>query len=328
MVEIIVNTEDLDHFFCEDLKESITSFLESEMQSLKEEESLKLDSLEKIVITHKFSEDVLKAQQGYGCKEKGYTNRENYTSPAKTIANKTDKKSLKQTIVIYEGIIVGMFSHQIDGYELEDSRYYYHVLHHEFCHVHDNFNQYEMFTEEGMVGAGLNELEQILITHANVIWNEYLAEKISSNSFPINKLYDLYIPNFLTLTEKCKESIDEKISRYRFSGDLNGLFIHLQEETSLLLKEMSKIQGCIHGLEIEEDDFSDTLKDNLDRLDLETIWTEQSDVLQELHEIYPKWDDRYQLKDLGQVVKRCWESFGVVPKYLEDKQSIHLDVPI
>jgi hypothetical protein len=281
---------------------------------------LKLDSLEKIIISTDFSEDIIKIQNEYELDEISYTNRKDGSAVAKVITNNASEENLKQSIIIKDFIILGLFIP-------EQAKSSFHILHHELCHVHDYYNQYEISKISGGKEKKLNKLQNVLITHANTIWSEYIAVRLSALSTPKDQLDDFDIPYLLQLIVSTKKNMEKKILNYRYNGDTLKLFLYLQKETGILLKIAATTQGYIDGLKIHEHESYIETKNKIEKLNFDDIWMKQWDQLRLLFDIYPNWKDINQLNKLGQVVQKCWEHFGIYPKYLKESKEIHIDVP-
>lgn len=318
MTEIIFNTES----FNDEQRNKISEFLYVQLNELKQ--TIELATLELIIITEDFTEDVIKTQRRYNMREIGHTNRNDGIAVAKVL-HTAIQDDLKQTIVIRDEIIEGLFFE-------EKSQDAFHLLHHELCHIHDNFYEHEMFTIEARSGRGHNLLQHILACNAEAIWAEYIAVKLSANSVKIIDSVEfitktLYVEYLVELIHLCKKNIDTAIKEYRINGDIQKLFNFLQEETSLLFKIAATTQGYIDGLGMSKTKITETINDLIRDTYFFEAWEKQWKALRELFSIYPNWNNVYQLAELGEAIKICWHDLGIIPSYIEDADELYIDVP-
>ncbi|CAM4015285.1 hypothetical protein [Saccharibacillus endophyticus] len=303
--------------FNDEYKSKIDEFFGERMKELST--NLELNTLERIIVSGKFTDDVLKVQEEYQMSERGHTDRDDGIAVAKVLHTKF-KGQLKQTIVINDYLINGLFIPEAAQISL-------HLLHHEFCHIHENYYQNEMFTSEARNGHGMDRLQHTLICNAEPIWSEYFAVRSSSTSLVMNADTDLYFPYLLDLIDLCKEKIEERISKYRLNGNLDDLFAFLQEETSMLLKIAATTQGYIDGLGLAKHEISHMIEEQLQKTYFYDIWTSQQKVLRELFDKFPNWNDVYELSGLGEAVKECWSEMGMFVTYVQGSEGIYINVP-
>ena len=318
IIDIIFNSELLNH----EQRYNVIEFLNTKLAEL--ELIIELSTLERIIITDHFTEDVIKVQREYNMREVGHTDRNDGIAIAKVL-HTSIQEVLKQTIIITVNIIVGFFSSEYAPIS-------FHYLHHELCHVHDNFYQHKIFTIEARAGKGINKLQHTLIYNAGPIWSEYIAVRLSAGSVNISDSIDLSTNTLnsgylIQLIGSCKENIVKAIQDYRLNADTHKLFIYLQEETSLLFKIAATTQAYIDGLGISESNFAEKLNEFISTTYFSEAWKKQWEALRLLFNIYPNWNDVYQLNELGEAIKTCWNDLGMFASYIEEKDSIYLDIP-
>jgi hypothetical protein len=253
----------------------------------------------------------------------GHTNKDDGIALAKTIHTGI-QKNLRQTIVMNQEIIAGLFDEKY-------AQRSFHYLHHELCHVHDEYYQHGMFSVEGRCGQNMNKLEHMLVYGACPVWCEYIAVRLSSSSTPIDvsidsPTNDLYLSYVLHLIESCKKNVGQEIARYRFHADVDKLLAPCQEGIILLCKIAATTQGYIDGLNIDQN-IVDQVNKAIEQTYFYNTWLEQWKALKDLYAIYPKWNDTYQLLDLGKAILPCWNALGIFPKYLPDTDVLYIDVP-
>jgi hypothetical protein len=303
-------------------KSSLIDFLNTKITELSTE--IELSTLEKIIITNKFTDDVIRIQKEYESNEYGHTNRDDGVVAAKVLYGKI-KGKFSQTIVINDYIMKGLFYP-------ECSKTLFHTLHHELCHVHDNFYQDKMFSQEAREGKELSKLEHNLVCHADIIWQEYIAVRLSATSIPVDtsveELIDkLYLSYLFNLIDSCEKNLSKAIENYKSNKDIDELFKLFQEETSMLLKIAATVQGYFDGLFLLDDnEILDCVNENINQTYFYDVWIKQGEALRVLYDLYPNWNDVYQLKDLGKVIELCWNKLGIYPKDLPGKDCFYISV--
>jgi hypothetical protein len=288
-------------------------------EKMKELSDLELSTLETIIITEDFAEDVKNTQKKYQMREFGYTNRKDGVAVAKVIHTKLNEE-LKQTIIINDYLIQGLFNPKL-------AQSSFHLLHHELCHVHENYYQHIIFTPEGSDGENTNQLEHILLYNAQPVWSEYFAVRKSSGSISLELLEDLYFNYLGELIVSCRNRIKNEINKYRIHADTRRLFSFLQEETTILFKIAATSQGYLDGLDIsDEHRISIMIDEHISETYFYNSWLEQWKSLNNLYNLFPNWNDVYQLHDLGQSILECWSDLGITPSIKEDN-NLYIDVP-
>lgn len=315
MLEIQIKTGK----FTDEQKNNLINFLYEKIAEIGE--IIELSSLEKLIITDHFTDDVLRIQKEYGSREGGHTDQKDGVAVAKVLHTGIKDNSIRQTIVMNDYLLQGFFTPEL-------AQKSFHLLHHELCHVHDNFYKNKIFTSEGRQGRGLNKLEHTLICIADTIWSEYVAVRLSSNSVPLSPTPDLFIAYLFLLIDSCKEKIDKEIGKYRWHGDIGSLFDLLQKETSLLFKIAATVQAYFDGLGLVEHKIANIVNEKVKSSYFQKCWIKQWNALKRLFNIYPNWDDVYKLRELGEAVQTCWSSMGIYTKYIENGDSIYVDVPL
>lgn len=321
MVDIEINSS-----FSGEQKSNLIDFLNIKITELSRE--IELSTLEKLIITNKFTDDVIRIQKEYESNEYGHTNRDDGIAVAKVLSGKVNGK-LSQTIVINDYILEDLFSSNQTVCQCS-----FHTLHHELCHVHDGFYQDIMFSQEARMGKGLSKLEHNLVCHANVIWGEYIAVRLSATSIPIRDasiaLYtdDLRLSNLFKQIESCEKNLSRAIIEYRLHRDIDKLFKVFQEDVSMLLIIAATVQGYIDGLGLSNDkEMMDLVDENIKQTYFYEVWVKQCESLRMLYDLYPNWNDVYELKDLGKVIQLCWNKLGIYPKDIPEKDYFWISVP-
>lgn len=318
MTEIIFKTAS----FTPDHQRTITDFL---IQKILQASDINLSTLQTIVVTENFTEDLIALQNDYKMNEQSPAGNAEVAAMAKVICAGVGQ-DMVQTIVIHDYVIAGLFSDA-----LADSCY--HHLHHEMCHVHDNYIQQKMYSEGGRTDKGLNDFEHMLISHARAIWSEYIAVRLSSSSFPAASLEDaanglIFASPLLQLFQMGKQGMKDAIADYRSHGDILSLFLYCQDVSSVVLKNAAATQGYIDGLNLNDAAAEDAIAKLMKQTDLNECWIRLKGALRRLYNAYPNWQDIRKLLELGSAVVCFWNELGIYPKYIEEMENIYVDVPL
>lgn len=306
-MEIIIETKEIR----EDQIENVRTNIDSLINQLSD--GLILTSLKKIVIPEDFGEEILALQKEYGSTEVGHTNNEFGTAIAKVLHYRKDGE-IFHTIVLDKMLIHMMFTEETQNTAV-------HFFHHELCHVHDEYLKERIYDLEGRAGYGL---EHILCVHSDVLWSEYVAERLANRTIDFELLEEKYIPNLFDNISKLEEFAEERIGEYREHRDIGRLFREIQGVSSTMLKYTANIQGYIQGINVDR--LTKTLDDALLQTSFGEVWLGLGVELKSLYDSYPNWDGISQLERLSLVVLKHWNDLGIYPKPTENN-GIYIDVP-
>lgn len=236
----------------------------------------------------------------------GFTHNEHAKAYAKVLDYKVNGEK-KCTIFLEKHIVAGLYSDKTQQFSVN-------TIHHELCHVYDDFNKMNIFNQDGKL-LGDTELSTRLYDSAWGAWSEYFALRTSALTLP--KDSDLLIPFLIDVVEDTKEKIQEEISDYRLHGDMVKFFPEFEERVYFLIKMAATVIGNIHGVKglkdelFKESYFNDTWKN---------LW----DALSEIYNIYPNWSGLANFDLVSNVVKETWNMFGIYPKMTEEGLYIHI----
>jgi hypothetical protein len=288
-------------------QESIISFFNENLHKL----GLDLTSLEGITISEDFFDDVIEFQLKHNKREKGATKTSNEAAIAKVLDFIDKSGRYKQVVFLSDFIAQGLF---LEG---ETAQRSFHFINHELVHVHDEYNKKcKIYSEEVRQGINEHVLEHILRVHADMVWSEYIAERLSCPTVTTSHISS-FMEHAKQLIDRVEENVKNEISDYRFHADINELFSIVQEECLILLKISANLIGIIHGLSSISEETSE-VETNIEELFVNTyffqIWNELKIELNNLMKTYPNWKDVYQLDNLVKVVLNFWNSLGVLPE--------------
>ncbi len=165
-------------------------------------EGLEIDMLDMFVVPKNYGEAVTKFQRDNDLIE-GYTDNEIGYAGGVTMnyINSLDQK-VKLVVFIHQDILLGL-------YKQENVQLSLNTIQHELAHVHDHQQMLKMknFYDEYKDRSTFS-LNWILQRKSMMMWQEYIAPRLSSGSVPLE--YALNAPYLIDRIDYTKEEIDKK----------------------------------------------------------------------------------------------------------------------
>lgn len=294
-MEIIINSKE----FTDDMIVSAKKVFEQIISQLQE---LNLSSLQCIIIPEDFGEELISFQRFHNLRE-GYTNNEFGRAFGKVLGYLEFGK-LKSAMFLDASIILSII------YNTEMKQNAIHLIHHEFCHIHDDFFKYNIFGVEDLEDLFIHtddKVSQVTYAHADLIWSEYIATRLSTKSKPAN--HSLYIEDLLKLIPATYDECKKHLEEFTTKGDDYETFGQIQLTCSLLLKISAYVIGYCHGSNVdlpkEINDFISNYKY------LDGVWDCLSPILHDMYATYSNWDGVSVFSELAQAVRKLWENVGI-----------------
>ncbi len=287
-------------------------------------EGLEIDMLDMFVVPKNYGEAVTKFQRDNDLIE-GYTDNEMGYAGGVTMnyINSLDQK-VKLVVFIHQDILLGL-------YKQENVQLSLNTIQHELAHVHDHQQMLKMknFYDEYKDRSTFS-LNWILQRKSMMMWQEYIAPRLSSGSVPLE--YALNAPYLIDRIDYTKEEIDKKILRYRNDHDINHLFEEVVVLIDYLLKAATTVLGNFHGLtegNNEINEIIEALRKVVDKEVNETYFKETWSLLESelliLFKDYPNWNGIELFNKLNEITLQLWNELGIFP---EDRGSnLFIDVP-
>lgn len=270
-------------------------------------EELHLDDLEKIILTNNYFEEVESAWLSIGKENKGASNNDVGKGIGIAISNKPLDKDAKSIVLINENQWRNLL-----GDNTKMLEYCIHVINHELCHVHDDTHKHGQIYSEDMKQGNSNDLQFRLRCEADLVWGEYIAERLSSGTVTKefvygeqNVLYNV-LKKIFEINEKNNVFVLREMTRNRNQSDFKFYI-----EYAML--SFARLQGITHGLgkNHEWSKMIDSyLRNWLNGHGLVKVWDKIGVSLDCLHDIYPDWSDIDQLDELGSCIRESWKCFG------------------
>ncbi|TJZ40405.1 hypothetical protein FA002_02210 [Priestia megaterium] len=297
----------------EEMKSSFRKWINGDFKEFIED--LNLSILDKIIIPNDFGEAVTKFQKEHNL-QVGYTSNEMGVAGGKNLPFERDGET-RVVIFIQSGVFLSIFNKEFAQGAVN-------IIHHELCHVHDQYNnlQMEKFNEGYYKDTG-DLLFDLLKKHSSCVWDEYIAPRLSCSTLP--KDSDLSYLFLLDLIKDTENKVKKDIEDYRTQGDISLLFKNIQELTSLTLKIAATVIGNLHGLNYNDTEVSEVINKGLEGTFIFPIWNELHETLENLYQSYPNWKDIYVFDSLNNLILKSWNELGVFPE--NRGQGLYVNVP-
>jgi hypothetical protein len=285
-------------------------------------QGLKLKSLEYIIIPKDFETQLYMFQRSKGLREE-CTDNETVVTIGKNI-NYVEVEELKTSIFLHPSIIQNLSSESID-----DVLGAIHTIKHELCHSHDTYLKSKIISLDFIIDKE-GDFDWVLKLHADSIWSEYIANKLSKSIInkngnelvmPTEAVLEQDISMLLASIFEVETDVHKYIDRYRKHQDIMRLYLEIQESSGFLLKMMSAVYGSLCCCE-----------DAIKSLDIEIkgtcvfeIWKSLCQSLDNLNSNYPNWSGIQEFDELSQVVLETWNILGIFPRVAGS--NLFIDVP-
>jgi len=201
-----------------------------------------------------------------------------------------------------------------------------HILHHEFCHVHDNNKKIDAFgpmlLNQSYVGK-----DKYCFPLSELCWSEYYANYLSCSSVSDEFLGKIKV-SFIESIERAKSEINKEIVSYRMHGDIDQLLDIFARHGSFLPKIASYILGYLDGLQISFEELDSKAAKVLSGSYFEPTWTAMQKALRSMRDKYPdRWKSIAIYKGLSDVMDNYYSVMGLTLNNMEDG-IVYVDVPL
>ncbi|QDX94360.1 hypothetical protein EEL30_19975 [Brevibacillus laterosporus] len=297
MIQINVITD----MYTKEEEQSLKEFLLQQITGFTEQ--LNLSSLKSIFIAKDYVEELKSFQMEHSLEAIGATKSDTAIGVAKVVKYNEADGSLSQTIFFKDQLLMGLFQEKLAAST-------FHTIHHEFCHVHDNFVMQHIYSQ--VEDVQYRDLISLLRTHSDIIWREYVVERLSIKSYRIDNVRS-DVKYLFEMIEETNQGVMLSISEYKNSHNTGLLFKELQEKANLLLKYSSAFCGAMQGLQeiSSECDYIGIISEQLGESYYHDTWQRLNTELNELYAKYPKWESINVLDAVGKVVLKLWNDLGV-----------------
>lgn len=285
-------------------------------------QGLELQSLEYIIISDDFENDLNKFQRSKGLREE-FTENELGVAIAKTVPY-FEAEKLETCIFLHSAILGLLFSE--DSNEVLNA---IQIINHELCHAQDNYLKSKIFEPDFIMNRE-RDFDWALKIHADSIWSEYIANKSSRRVIKISGsdinlppqvsfeiIVNLFIESIFKIERDAKKYIDE----YRIHADIRRLYLEIQESAGFLLTMMGRAYGilCCYKELIE------VIDEGIMPTYAFEIWKSLCPSLDNLNSKYPNWSGVREFDELSQLVLRTWNVLGIYPRV--NGNGLYVEVP-
>jgi hypothetical protein len=201
-----------------------------------------------------------------------------------------------------------------------------HLLHHEFCHVHDDNKKIDAFSSL-MFKHNYTGKDRFIRPLAEICWSEYIANLLSSATAKKSNMVSLLGKSFGDAIERTKPDIDKEILSYRYHGDLDRLLYYFERHGAFLIKTAAYMIGYMDGLGSSLANLSPEAAERLTGSYFEPTWNAMQKALRGMHRLYPiKWDSLGIYDSLAAVMESYYAAMGFILSTTENEQA-YISIP-
>ncbi|XOB60770.1 hypothetical protein ACMC56_09140 [Campylobacterota bacterium DY0563] len=193
--------------------------------------------------------------------------------------------------------------------EIEYQRLF-HILHHEFAHIHDNNKKIDAFKNiiKDQKYIGVNSITYPI---AEVCWSEYIANYISSSS-AIKTDYPISFANSLLYKVDKLKDIKTQLTAYKINNSREDLIQLSIKQIESVLKSASYLIGYLNGLNINLNQLDCFLALELEKTDFIETFTNLTYELNSVHHLYPNGFINLNIyNNLASLIKEYYKILGI-----------------
>ncbi len=200
-----------------------------------------------------------------------------------------------------------------------------HLLHHEFCHVHDDNKKLDAL-HPFMLRHCYSGKDILIGPLAEACWSEYMANLLSSSTVGKDFLAAM-TQSFIDAIGRTKQDIDKEILSYRYHHDLERLINIFKRHGEYLIKSAAYILGYLDGLGKSLFEISVEAAEKLSGSYFEPIWKTMQESLRLMFQSYPEdWKDLSIFNNLAIVLENYYAEMGLILSTTENGQ-MYVNVP-
>lgn len=283
-------------------------------------EPLDFRRMHRIIITNDFAGELAEMQ---GLTESGnpieFTNEDYAVCVAKVMQFRTEDE-FEIVPVINAGVAANLLSEDDEAYGIV-----LHMLHHEFCHVHDDNKKIDILRDYILHHRWTGK-DIFIRPLAEVLWSEYFANRTSAPTAVPSFTQDM-IGSFADALERTKPDLDQEITAYRYHADLERVMSHFQRHGEFLAKSAAYVLGYLDGFQSELSEQSSETDNTLRNSYFEDTWHGMATALRNMYAAYPdNWQGLAAYDELANVVEEYYARLGLVLSTTDDGQA-YVDVP-
>ena len=228
-----------------------------------------------------------------------------------------------ELVLVFDADYVSLLTaERQDGGELPDNfRFIWHLVHHEFAHIHDYNKRIDALPLEIPQAKGK---ETVLVPLASTCWGEYIANYLSASTADPMSISGMTESLTAAIT-RTKKEFDKEIIAFRWGHDIDRLFNGFNRHGWFLVKTASYVLGYVDGLKTPLAELSADAAEALAGSYFEPTWNAMHEALTEIREEYPEnWK---ALDPLIQALENYYDDMGLV-LFTTREGECHFDVPV
>ncbi len=216
-----------------------------------------------------------------------------------------------------------MIKNYLKNEEELDAKKLFHILHHEFAHIHDNNKKIDAF-KNILKNKRYEGVDSITYPIAELCWSEYIANYISSSS-AIKTDYPISFANSLLYKIEQLKNIEIQLTAFKVNNSREDLIETSIKQVESVLKSASYLIGYLHGLNITLDQLDYKIACKLEK----TIFYEQLNSmmyeLASINQVYPNGMINLNIyKNLSISIRSFYKKLGI--DFFEDNQRVKIRV--
>ena len=201
----------------------------------------------------------------------------------------------------------------------------FHILHHEFAHIHDNNKKIDRF-KDLMKTTKYKGKDSILFPIAQECWSEYIANYISSSSALKTQFPKLIAENLIKKINDAEQNIKTQLQAFKINKKREDLLYYSIEQIKSLLKTASYLQGYLHGLNITLEELDYDSYYTLECSYFKDIWEAMQYEFYSMRELYPNnFLSLSVYRDLTFYIEGFFNQMGIV---LNTNRNAKLEIKV
>ena len=296
----MISIEEMNELTSEQIKSATL-----ELQRLVETQlgtELDLRRLDTIYFPNDFHQSIIDFQVKHNLRERGATNNELGSAHGKTITFEVNHIE-KDRIFIHKNILLSLFDDTSSMFPISIN-----LIHHELCHVHDNYLLSSMTRFQDDLQFDSTGLSHVLNLHAMNIFSEYIVPKMAAWT-----KHTLEIESLSHTIFDSKQIMNTIIEQYE-QGELTDIevFSNVQVIGGQLMKSLATFWGEWSYFQYDQKEELVTLIHSFFKNSyLSNIWLPFKEALLTLDSSYPDWKDVSVLTSFKVIILEMWQCLGV-----------------
>ncbi|WP_321315762.1 hypothetical protein [Halarcobacter sp.] len=203
-----------------------------------------------------------------------------------------------------------MIKNYLKNEEELDAKKLFHILHHEFAHIHDNNKKIDAF-KNILKNKRYEGVDSITYPIAELCWSEYIANYISSSS-AIKTDYPISFANSLLYKVNKLKDIKTQLTAYKINNSREDLIQLSIKQVESVLKSASYLIGYLNGLNINLNQLDCLLALELEKTDFIETFINLTHELNSIHHLYPNGFITLNIyNNLAYLIKEYYKILGI-----------------